>query len=118
MTDLEITRLCAEAMGITGWLTQDDPMVTNANGEFIEPYDPIHDDAQAMALVKKWHIQIYYDGKIHDDGEWATESEYAGIGAIHSDLNRSICLCIADIMRRGNRKELIDFVHSKYGVTK
>ena len=58
MTDLEMTRLCAEAMGMESshvsdehLLARDDPML-----KFYR-YDPLHDDAQAMALVKKFPME-------------------------------------------------------------
>ena len=53
MTDLEMTRLCAEAMRITLYPWKSGAGFfhyggSDANG--IEDYDPLHDDAQAMAL--------------------------------------------------------------------
>ena len=50
MTDLELTKLCAEAMGI------EISPVRHGDGDF-SLYDPLHDDAQAMALVKKFEKQ-------------------------------------------------------------
>ena len=96
--DLEITKLCAEAMGIKGWLTGDDPMVTNDRGEFIEPYDPLHDDAQAMALVKKFGLDLIRHKPI---SQW---SSYFGNGVFSQadDLNRAICECVAK-MQKGKR---------------
>jgi hypothetical protein len=97
MTDLEMTRLCAEAMGITGWLTEDDPMVTNEQGEFIEPYDPLHDDAQAMALVKKFALILEPDGL--PAKEWAVHVWYTADirwGVVTNKyLNRAIVECVA-----------------------
>src|SRR3990167_9146744 len=87
MTDLEIIRLCADAMGITilpSWTycesrhvrcrtkcqkpKECEPMcgecavaeLSFGIGERIkgEYYDPFHDDAQAFALVKKMRIGI------------------------------------------------------------
>ena len=46
LTDLEIVRLCAEAMGLTSW----------QSGE--GRYDPLHDDAQAMELMKRLGLSI------------------------------------------------------------
>ena len=47
MTDLEITRLCAEAMGLLERrYGKNDEVSWVVPGE----YDPLHDDAQAMAL--------------------------------------------------------------------
>src|SRR5690348_14421110 len=62
MTDLEITRLCAEAMG---YLVEFAPtelpigIAMKGGGQASEDlYDPLHDDAQAMALVKKVPMTI------------------------------------------------------------
>jgi hypothetical protein len=105
MTDLEMTKLCAEAMGlelklhdVVGheaiWLhrvyDQADTMLSHWT-----TYMPLHDDAQAMALVKKfalicapsypglWHVEFYA-------GE--NKSWYA---ADYLDLNRAIVECVA-----------------------
>ena len=55
MTDLEITKLCAKAMGISYRV---EPLTEDGSGEMlwspIGPYDPLHDDAQSMALVKRF----------------------------------------------------------------
>lgn len=65
MTDLELTRLCAEAMG---WqrvaistiarpgIGANPPYVYgSSHGTSIDVvYDPLHDDKQAMALLKLW----------------------------------------------------------------
>ena len=68
MTDLEMTMICAEAMGrrVTRhplnidikppaiW-TQNHHVDSAEGGGF---YDPLHDDAQAMALVKRFSLAI------------------------------------------------------------
>lgn len=117
MTDLEITRLCAEAMGwkylgpvgvnvpqgmrpievekkypgqlwcLSGsndWWK--DPEGNNVCGHCQSIPAPLHDDAQAMALVKRFKVHIGWtkDGKIakagfHED----------------ADLNRAICEYVA-----------------------
>ena len=105
MTDLEITKLCAVAMGITGWLTGDDPMVTNERSEFIEPYDPLHDDAQCMALVKKLFIEILVDGPEGRSEDWTWTARIGGynelpISISHGhDLNRAVCVCVAKLAK-------------------
>ena len=91
MTDLEMVKRCAEKMGISGWLTEDDPMVTNDAGEFIEPYDPLHDDAQAMALVKKLELQIITG---YENGPIVSE-KHGVISAQDKSLLRAICTCVA-----------------------
>ena len=82
MTDLEITRLCADAM---------------LPDIYLHPkFDPLHDDAQAMALVKKFGIEIH---SRTDRNGW-----YAGINeedemTPHADLNRAICECVAKMQQ-------------------
>ena len=67
MTDLEMTRLAAEAMGYLHHpATGGYPCVQQIGSRFnfIEapsenqypPYDPLHDDAQAMALARRFPL--------------------------------------------------------------
>lgn len=92
MTDLEITKLCAEAMG---WRTHsiNDQCYYN-EGEHMSMlknrYDPLHDDAQAMALVKKFDLQITGD-KMKRVGPFLWKGPYV----TNIDLNRAICECVA-----------------------
>ena len=90
MTDLEIIRRCAEAM-------KDE---SAAALEFLEEghrggYEPLYDDAQAMALVKKFRLGILYC----DDDEWQVfDMRIIGVykyETISAPLNRAICLCAA-----------------------
>ena len=110
MTDLEITKLCAEAMGVK---IMEPLAIQQAFGltevfvleDFPEVvYDPLHDDAQAMALVKKLDLNI-----IKLDDEWwvhesphicdyiatAEQHDVTDWGAYDKDLNRAICECVA-----------------------
>lgn len=119
MTDLEVTALCAEALGWIhlGAVGVDPPKrgepdppglwcLSGGNDWWINPEghhvcapcsgipDPLHDDAQAMALVKKFRIQI----DPYDD-QW----NVAIVGksaALTEDLNRAICLCVARMQVR------------------
>ena len=102
MTDLEMTRLCAEAMGyefgkVIGEYSQDQIRFigkVGINNEITweRKYDPIRDDAQAMALVKKFLLVI----KNTTNG-WYCESADDGIGDgnYSGDLNRAIVECVA-----------------------
>lgn len=78
MTDLEIVTRCAHQMGV--------PLM----GSDVDLYDPLRDDAQAMALVKRFELNI---GPIHDG--WQV-SDYDGSNETENkDLNRAICECVA-----------------------
>ena len=106
MTDLEITKLCVEADGEIFCTTP--PTWTNdglwcfADGAPDSKgfyYDPLHDDAQAMALVKKLKLDIepcFYEG----DGEWMVstwdvDNNKRKNHLSRADLNRAICECVA-----------------------
>jgi seryl-tRNA synthetase len=113
MTDLEMTKLCAEAMepppdlpgssAIWGVTKQYAP-VERTMVWVRSTYNPLHDDAQAMALVKRFALQIvphidYENGSI----EWTAEVEgrrfctYSDGGA---NLNRAIVECVAKMQSK------------------
>ena len=91
MNDLEITKLCAEALLPNVW----------AHGE----WNPLHDDAQAMALVKEFRLNIgeyWRSTKFSSEVVgWQVEinsrpfQTLPDCTAKHSDLNRAICECVA-----------------------
>src|SRR3990167_1051712 len=119
MTDLEMTRACAEAMG---WKHlgavgveppkrgEPDPKglwcLSGGNDWWVNPQgynvcapcsgipDPLHDDAQAMALVKKLRLDIIAGGsdgwEVHHEG-WPTYC--------NDDLNRAIVECVARMQK-------------------
>lgn len=98
MTDLEITRLCGLAMGL-------DLVQRNARRgdgywsmELLKVYDPLHDDAQAMAMVKKFNLVIererdsrYFGVTLFTPGNKA----HPQVVRAADDLNRAICECVA-----------------------
>ncbi len=88
MDDLEITRRCAEAMG------EEHRTAYDWDGE---PYNPLTDDAQAMALVKRFRIdleccsdsdEIYWSAYIMENG-------HVAYSFVDPDLNRAICVAVA-----------------------
>lgn len=109
MTDLEITRLCAEAMGIhlshalaeeclgASWAFKKWPDPDDNGGIYI--YDPLHDDAQAMALVKKFGLSVWGGDYVAGSWKWHAEPGLQGddvqfIG--HGETaNIAICECVA-----------------------
>lgn len=103
MTDLEITRLCAEAMGLE--IAEDaDPIHywQGRNPSSFIRYEPLHDDAQAMALLKKFHINSEWK---EEDQIWETElwrKSLTGFSADvgkNAELNRAICECVAKMQK-------------------
>lgn len=106
MSDLEMTKLCAQAMGFGDGLGEARDPETGAVFWVLKSfgypkYDPLHDDAQAMALVKRFHINL---DKV-TDGWLARQSdaEY-GTACVAHDLNRAIVECVAKLHQA--RKEL------------
>ncbi|MDO8706998.1 MAG: hypothetical protein Q7J84_18885 [Sulfuricaulis sp.] len=100
MTDLEITRLCAAAVGET-WRSDlnDDFLYEDSEGS-LRSYTPLHDDAQAMALVKKMSIQIHHHGYAGGKASLTTVSGRMKLDdhptkVCGTDLNRAICECVA-----------------------
>jgi hypothetical protein len=107
MTDLEMTKLCAEAMGIHATETAAGDMVMRRDANGAVYYDPVHDDAQAMALVKRFGLTIQSSAPLFIDhgshverppvwtvtGGGPTINDLAWSG--HADLNRAIVECVA-----------------------
>lgn len=90
MNDLEITKLCAEAMLINVEMKghgRDARWVVG--GHLV--YEPLWNDADAMRLLKAFHIWIggwLENGMVSAaiDGKFLTCGE---------DLNRAICTCVS-----------------------
>ena len=96
MTDLEMTKLCAKAMRTL-------PHIIEHNGEWrfgfnknaLGPaYDPRHDDAQAMALVKKLQLQI-----LIVSNKWLVVPNGKRSGSGGTDFNLAIVKCVANMQR-------------------
>lgn len=81
MDDLEITRLCAEAMGY----------------DMQPQYDPLTNDGQAMALAKRFHL--YMDGLLLPDWTVAASIGPFSYEACDPDLNRAICITVANMQK-------------------
>jgi hypothetical protein len=100
MDDLELVKKCAEKMGFEivdpqPWWAEDFIQVNDFQGGH---YNPTKNDAQAMALVKKFQLDIEY-GTL--DTEWSVISWETDSGPARStsnaDLNRAICECVAKL---------------------
>lgn len=102
MTDLEITRKCAERMGIECRVIPGSIFVRlvaskkDYNGVKEFSYAPLYDDAQAMALVKKFSLRI---DKFSEKAPWLVIAESGGefAEADNHNLNRAICECVANL---------------------
>jgi hypothetical protein len=101
MTDLDMLKLCAEALGLqhsmrvcgfAAWPVlcasrYDDPIV-------FQPYNPLRDDAQALALVK--HFRMDIKNYFGESNTWVVVATIAGWDlSKNADLNRAIVECAA-----------------------
>ena len=78
MTDLGITKLCAEAIG---WELSCGGVI----------FDPLYNDLHAMALVKKFMLDCWFDpGRGSWKAQYSVEAQ-----SENDDLNRAICECVA-----------------------
>lgn len=95
MNDLEITKLCAEAMGYSIPQRKGDYVFSIPLGNTVPGiYWPLEDDAQAMALVKKLDLSICCDICAAHTHRW----EVFGMdnkSIFSNNLNHAICECCA-----------------------
>lgn len=106
MTDLEITKLCAEAMG---WNSPGSPIAVRNNEVFFCPgssvefrFEPLHNDAQAMALVRRCSLALWGSDIAAGEWKWHAEQQFFGDDAKpiigHGNTpNRAICECVANM---------------------
>ena len=103
MTDLEMTRLCAEAIG-KQWNADQTDYIRTLESRALGPawcvYDPLHDDAQAMALVRKFRLIIV--PRVSDDG-WNVGPAIGQLDMSNdvssNGLNRAIVECVAKMQQ-------------------
>jgi len=94
MTDLEMTKLCAEAMGIRVWKETKPGGFSRYRDEMKHSYNPIHNDAQAMALVKRFGLSISWP-----KGQVVTVMSLETRFAESKDYNRAIVECVAKMQQ-------------------
>lgn len=114
MTDLELTRLCAEAMGFNVLSAHSAPAsnaefcMIGGNGILPFAYNPLHDDAQAMQLVKKFPMVIEPEYNEVGENSWGItclrinkRGRFAEDSVVRHafDLNRAIVECCANMQK-------------------
>ena len=102
MTDLEMVRKCAEAMGLEV-VEIDGALYLPSGFEEGPRYDPLHDDAQAMALVKKCGLEII--PSVYGWDVWKSRCGGVSSHAEHKDLNRAIVECVANMQAAKEGRE-------------
>jgi hypothetical protein len=92
MTDLEMERLCGQAMGYvrTDITIHDDDFKCYQE---MNDYYPLRDDAQAMALVKKLGLHISCHVDENGTLRWQVSDDDLVWTDAHISLNRAIVEC-------------------------
>ena len=96
ITDIEITKRCAAAMGYTFGKYDDNIPLTLDNFSL---YDPLSRCGQAFALAERFKICWQYcDTDSRSDKPWRTY-QHGGLRTTYfgADLKRAICLCVAQM---------------------
>jgi hypothetical protein len=104
MSDIEMTKLCAEAMGLEIGITPSpDEYVTAEtlsgmvwiNNRFgVGVYDPLEEDEQAMALAKRFMMKLdFFAGAASMPNFSSTDDP--GIAFSDESMNRAIVECVA-----------------------
>lgn len=112
LDDLTATRLCAEAMGIhtADVAAHGSGCAVWAYNRWPDPHDsegiykwvPLHDDAQAMALVKKMRLTIQWTPP--NEYDWLVDGHGYKAQAHSPDLNRAIVYCVAKMQSASIRE--------------
>ena len=109
MTDLEMTKLCAEAMGLIHEVVSDSAYEDLNEYRWVSipdgTYKPLEDDAQAMALVQRFHLAIQPPQFVRPP-RWHVWVDEGGVGkgkhtgiAGALNLNRAIVECVAKMQQ-------------------
>ncbi len=115
MTDLEITRLCAEAIGVEMKVrkvirrTLVGGSVTEHTEKYAETlvdvcdYDPLTNDAQAMELVRKFNLFIEAPdtpvSRMWHAFCWLDPAHEKNVYSASESLNHAICVCVANMQQ-------------------
>jgi hypothetical protein len=107
MTDLEMTKLCAEAMGYHTLVSNKWPLMVwpSADSQAGFIYNPLHDDAQVMALIR-WLVGYNENEKLEISNHVVlyakrgfTYTQFGDFSGSDNHLNRAIVECVAKARR-------------------
>ena len=103
MTDLEMIRLCAEAMEIVNFEDSE------GGGDW---YDPLHHNTHALALIQKFRLKLV-DVACNDDlPMWLAIYDGRG-GGPSTDLHSAIVECVAKMQKARKEVKPPDNVEAK-----
>jgi len=105
MTDLEMTQLCAEAIGYEQVSELDGLIMVCPVGPEYDyshtfGYYPLHDDRQAMELVKKFKLLVNNGVGSNSTDLWHVQTQDDKDEVVECiDLNRAIVECVAKMQK-------------------
>jgi hypothetical protein len=107
MNELEMTKLCAEAMGL--YAGPDAEEFIFPRWRRITEYDPLHDDAQAMALLRAFSLALWGSDQSMGEWKWHAEVQHWGDDELppigHGvNPNRAIVECVAKMQKAKKSK--------------
>lgn len=120
MTDLEMTRLCAEALMFSMWGALDydegsyvevhaDGTVEVLMNDGWDDYDPLTNSAQAWELVRRFRVGIGW----HQNSDCIATVETREIPAAGTpDLNRAVVAIVAHMQKFCRRYLILPIPHS------
>ncbi len=98
MTDLEMTLLCAQAMGIDHFHGTEVVSIRYPRGDS-DIYDPLHDGSQALEIVRRFGLNLCQsEGFLrHPERQGSARWYVSGVtrSSNNADLNRAIVECVA-----------------------
>lgn len=97
MSELDLIERCAKAMGFRTHRVSDKVFYCPDEQTSIPKgiWNPLKDDFQAMAMVKK--LGINFTAPTSDDKQWYAWTYRQGEIAEHASLNRALCECVAKL---------------------
>src|SRR4051794_33133454 len=92
MDELEMLKRCAEVSGLEYAVIRDKVRLWHEHSGYSQIFDPLHDDAYALALIKQLGLRI--EAPSSSSSEWTVASSTGEAYGRDDDLNRAIVRCV------------------------
>ena len=101
MTDLEIHKRCAEAIGLKCYIDADGDVCLeqeDINGDNLQ-YRPLYDNAQCLELIDRFGLRMSARNCLWTVIAGLTDNKTVKSSGKSTNLNRAVCECVANIAR-------------------
>lgn len=92
LTDIEMTELCAEAMGLSIIEWDEKSFFIEDSGQM---YNPLVDNAQAMDLIQTFWLEVVPRNDNWWVVSWISKDRKPDLHEVDMSLNRAIVACVA-----------------------